>query len=334
MKKGYPYIDMMRIFAAIFVVAIHIAPFAQINPTLDIVVTRIIGRLAVPFFFITTSFFLFQDGYPSVQRIQKTFKQLLQWYLIASIIYIPLMFYNDYFHQDYLFIELMKDIFIDGMFYHLWYFPAVMIGLIIVLIIEKYCPKYSLLVVIFLYAIGLCGDSYYYFITQVSFFKSLYTFLFQFMDYTRNGFFFAPLFVMIGVIFSKQKRHFKRFISFLLFLLSLILMTIEASFVHSLSLFKHDSMYLLLSVVSYFLFAVLISYRGQRIPQYQTISLCVYIIHPLMIVIVRMIGKVMKWTLLINDNSIQFICVIFLSFLIAWFMSYFMKGKHHERTSI
>lgn len=42
--KGYPAIDIARIIAALFVVAIHISPFILLSPSLDFVVTRLIGR--------------------------------------------------------------------------------------------------------------------------------------------------------------------------------------------------------------------------------------------------------------------------------------------------
>lgn len=154
MKKGYPCIDIGRIIAAVFVIAIHIYPFLQINPTMELIVTRTIGRLAVPFFFMVTSFFLFKDGYPTQEHIKKTIFSLLKWYGIAIVIYIPLMIYNHYFSQEHLVIAIIKDIFIDGPFYHLWYFPATIIGLIIVLLLIKYCFNYAWFIVIGLYVIG------------------------------------------------------------------------------------------------------------------------------------------------------------------------------------
>ena len=81
MKKGYPWIDRMRMVAAILVVSIHISPLLQLNATADFILTRIVGRLAVPFFFITTSYFLFINGYSSNEKIKKTLIQLSQWYI-------------------------------------------------------------------------------------------------------------------------------------------------------------------------------------------------------------------------------------------------------------
>lgn len=69
--SGYPYIDVMRIVASILVVTIHTAPFEMLCPPFDFVLTKIIARLAVPFFFVTSGYFLFKDGYPSLNKVKK-----------------------------------------------------------------------------------------------------------------------------------------------------------------------------------------------------------------------------------------------------------------------
>lgn len=71
--SGYPYIDVMRIVASILVVTIHTAPFEMLCPPFDFVLTKIIARLAVPFFFVTSGYFLFKDGYPSLNKVKNMF---------------------------------------------------------------------------------------------------------------------------------------------------------------------------------------------------------------------------------------------------------------------
>ena len=47
--KHYTGIDFFRIIACIFVIAIHTAPLYQINEDIDLLFTRGLCRLAVPF---------------------------------------------------------------------------------------------------------------------------------------------------------------------------------------------------------------------------------------------------------------------------------------------
>ena len=55
--KYYAGIDWMRLIAAILVIAIHTSPLASYNATGDFILTRVIARVAVPFFFMTTGYF-------------------------------------------------------------------------------------------------------------------------------------------------------------------------------------------------------------------------------------------------------------------------------------
>ena len=330
MNQGYPWIDKMRIVAAIFVIAIHISPFVQLSFSTDLFVTRIIGRLAVPFFFIVTGYFLFIDGYPSINKIKKTIFYLIKWYALSMIIYIPIMIYNDYFLQKHLITHLIKDILIDGTFYHLWYFPATVTGLIIVLCIKKcFSTRVCLIFATGLYIVGLCGDAYYGFASQVPFLKMLLEWLFQFMEYTRNGFFFTPIYLIIGVLMSEQKYRLKLSINISFFIMSFILMTIEAFMLHDMNICRHDSMYVCLPIVSYFLFTLLIRRRGGRYQMFKDVSLFVYIFHPMMIIAIRAVGKILHINMLINNNFVQFIAVTIITILFGFCLERLIK---YEKT--
>lgn len=47
-------LDIFRIIAALLVISIHTSPFSGISENLDFFVTRIVARVAVPFFFMVT----------------------------------------------------------------------------------------------------------------------------------------------------------------------------------------------------------------------------------------------------------------------------------------
>lgn len=336
MNKGYPWIDKMRIVAAILVVGIHVSPLLQIHATSDFFLTRVLGRLAVPFFMITTSFFLFSDGYPSKAKIKKTIWSLLTWYGIAIIIYIPLMIYNQYFLSQHLFNQIIKDLLIDGTFYHLWYFPAIIIGLLIVLLLKKIFPlSISMTIVIALYVMGLCGDSYYGIINELPLLHNMFNGLFQYMDYTRNGFFYAPMFLMIGSLIHEQRKQFTFKGNICLFVIGFLLMMIEAWILYVNQIPKHDSMYIMLPIVSYIFFDLLIQYQGKRYENLKNISLYIYIIHPWIIVVVRIIGKLIYVEQLISNNFIQYICVLILSIGLSMMTQIFIQGSENdERTNV
>lgn len=68
-NKSYIGIDLFRVIAAILIIAIHTSPFGSYNTWADFVLTRVIARVAVPFFFMTSGFFLISRYQYSTKKI-------------------------------------------------------------------------------------------------------------------------------------------------------------------------------------------------------------------------------------------------------------------------
>ena len=58
MRSKSPALDRFRIVAAVLVAAIHTSPLATYTADGDFFLTRVLARLAVPFFFLVTGYFL------------------------------------------------------------------------------------------------------------------------------------------------------------------------------------------------------------------------------------------------------------------------------------
>ena len=53
-------------------------------------------------------------------------------------------------------------LFFDGTFYHLWYFPACLVGALLVFLMSRFMGKRGMWALAgVLYVLGLLGDSYY-----------------------------------------------------------------------------------------------------------------------------------------------------------------------------
>ena len=87
-KKCYPFIDIMRIIASLLVIAIHTDPLTSFNPQLNFLITRVFGRLAVPFFFMTTAYFLFNQGMPTYAKLKSVIKQFLIIDICSILLYL------------------------------------------------------------------------------------------------------------------------------------------------------------------------------------------------------------------------------------------------------
>lgn len=335
-KEAYPALDIFRLVAVVMVVAIHTAPLGGVWETGDFLLTRVLCRIAVPFFLMTTGYFVLPRFFSGdVPALKNAARKHLILYLVAIAIYLPFLFRNGYFSSSMLLFSLPKDFFFDGMFYHLWYLPAVFVGLYLLYGLYRITHKnLSLLLVLtlLLYAMGLLGDSYYRLSQQIPGVDRFYQSLFYVVDYTRNGVFFAPIFLLLGGILGKTKRRFSKNRYLLLFLLSFSLMICEALILHRAGYQRHDSMYLLLLPCMVFLFCYLASFRGRGYPQLRAVSMAVYIIHPLMIVAVRGMAKLLSLeSLLIQNNPVHFLAVTLLSFLCGWLYTWIRQRRGQRR---
>ena len=126
--------------------------------------TRILARLAVPFFLMVTGHFVL--FFPP-DKVKKYLKSSLKAYLAVTLLYLPLSIYGGYF-EDFSPYTPLKLLLFDGVYYHLWYFPAVIMGILIVRFLQKhFSHKSALAICVFLYFIGLLGDSYYGFAAEI-----------------------------------------------------------------------------------------------------------------------------------------------------------------------
>ena len=315
--ESYTGIDVFRLVAAVLIITIHTSPLVGLSETGDFILTRIVARVAVPFFFVTSGFFLISRYHYQTAKLCAFVKKTLLIYGAAIVLYIPVNLYNGYFKMEYLLPNLIKDIVFDGTLYHLWYLPASVIGGVIAWgLVKKLDYRKAFAVAAVLYLVGLFGDSYYGVIKNVPIFSGFYALIFQVSDYTRNGIFFAPVFFIMGGFIADYSdrgenkseivcdQSVRKKSESKCFGLSMALMLVEGLVLHHFQVQRHDSMYVFLLPCVYFLFLVLLQFRGKRYVWLRDLSLVVYLIHPMMIVVIRMFAKVLHLQGLLVDNSV------------------------------
>lgn len=346
-NREYAGIDYFRCAEALLVIAIHTSPLASYSETGDFILTRIAARTAVPFFMITSGYFLISRYAQDTRNLQVFWRKTLRIYGVSILIYLPVNLYNDYFSMEPFLPEWIKDLVFDGTMYHLWYLPASIMGAGIAWYLMRRFAFWKALAVSFmLYCIGLFGDSYYGIAEQIPVLKAFYQLIFQISDYTRNGLFFAPVFFLMGgkmADWRKSRLPDSAGISFRAcaagFCISAGLMSAEAMLLRNYQIKRHDSMYLFLLPCMFFLFQLLLQWNNRskkRIPAslLRSGSLILYIIHPMMIVALRLAAKVLHVEPLLLENSmIHYISVCLLSILcsvIALFLRNIWRRKFHS----
>lgn len=115
-NNNYDMMDIFRLFFALCVVGLHVPLFDK-NSSLNSVVSVVIFDMAVPFFFIVSSFLFFtkcQEASKPSLYLKKYEKRLLKLYVSWSLIYLPFSLWTSFNHSfdsislKYLLAELIN----------------------------------------------------------------------------------------------------------------------------------------------------------------------------------------------------------------------------------
>lgn len=347
----YAGLDRFRMAAALMIVAIHTAPFAVIGEKTDFIITYCLFRVGVPFFLMVTGYFVlyaWQQG--DKAKMKRYLSKVTGLYLLATVLYLPINLYAGKRVDG--FGELLKTLLFDGTFYHLWYLPAAIVGCLVLMgLYVVWGLRGSGVIAFVLYVIGTLGDSYFGLVSRWEAGRSFYDSIFLISSYTRNGLFYAPVFLWLGLWLrgraeqsemqsaewtGEQASALRKKMSLGL-AVSLALLAIEGLITYENQWQKHNSMYVTLLPVMYFLFRLLLCVRGEGSRQLRSLSLWVYLIHPICIILVRGGAKVLGMTGLFVENSlVHFLAVCAVSVMGAWCMErgilYVRKKQSVDRT--
>lgn len=329
----YGGLDWFRLAAAYLVVAIHTSPLASYSPQGDFFFTRILARTAVPFFFMVTGQFILSDYLNGKTRdcsaVFRYLKKVLLLYGISVFLYLPIGIYAGHY-KELTFSSLLRMLFFDGTFYHLWYFPALLCGILILCLLRRFCSLRACAAVsLILYLLGLAGDSYWGITSQITGLSSVYEAGFGIFSQTRNGLFFAPLFLLMGAVILNGINDSGIKTNGTGLALTFLLMTGEGFVLHFLNWQRHDSMYLTLPACMFFLYRLLLSLNRKPVRFLRTASTWIYILHPSMIIAVRIMARILHQTGLFVENSVMhYFAVCILTTLVSFvFVSLFTCKK-------
>ena len=322
-QQGYKDINYFRMVAALLVVAIHTSPLWSYSQLGDFILTRMIARVAVPFFFMTTGFFVLGKYCCNLHKLGRFLRKIGIIYGLSILFYLPINIYQGDLSGKHVLSDIIRNLFLDGTIYHLWYLPATILGTGIVYALVNHLGKKATLVIVsLLYLIGLFGDSYYGFIQKTHVLKAAYGQWFQLSEYTRNGIFFAPLFIFLGTVIYKLHRQQALYLVFGCF----AAMLGESLLLHYLDVQKHDSMYLFLPGLLYGMFYLLIQRRGEHKKYIGQVSLLIYLVHPMVIIVLHFItAKIGVLNFATRYSFWHFLIVLVVSTLLSIGSVYFFN---------
>lgn len=319
-KIYYQNLNILKYVLSILVIILHLRPFIHYSNELDLAFNNIVSRICVPLFFIITGYFVAKKEKDKSNYIDTYIKRTIPLYLMWSLIYIPiiLMTMIQYLTQinEYiikmnismpliilLIIVLLPIVLIvmlcySGVYYHLWYFPALMLSLFV---LKKWKEKYKLnyLFIISFFLLLFGATETYYGLLPLSI-KELVTYYFNIFFTTRNFLFFGLFYVVLGYKMGLKDNVYSKN-CFVKLIVSCFFLIFEAIILHDFH--RLDSNILLSCIpVTYYLFISVIyitNHINLKI-KWSQYSKYYYLLHPMMIFIVSFIFKEIGQYLLLN----------------------------------
>lgn len=288
-------LDAVKLVCALLVAAIHVPPLSSVNWILNFGVVNFVARIAVPFFFVSSAYFVFLKAYnretDSIDKrvILKYVLRILRLYGIWSVVYLPFAYRNAAADMDFPHFILHYALrFLRGTSYgHLWYLGAVIYAYLILLALLslRIKPRTIAGFSLTLYCLGVLTQSWYGLIeplTHYPQFHSALLFLKSVFGTARNGLCEGLLFIVMGMLFAVRpfKLSVKRAVLFLA--LSFFLLCAEVFALAKLGWIREYDMYLGLIPTVFFLFYVSITVKLPDSPRYKkirTLSSLIYFVH-------------------------------------------------------
>lgn len=223
---NYAMLSLFQYLASILVILVHCQRLFE-NEILHFTQKSMFGRMAVPFFLISSAFML-KSSLAKKQEMKLYIKRVLKQYLLWSGIYVPYAlayFWTLPVQKHFAPLALLAGLLYIGLCYQLWYIPAFLLGLLLVhYVYRKWGARKTGIFLLLLYVVGSIETYYAYFsnswLTQSfdAYAKIFFT--------TRNGLFYTPIFIYLGYLLYdyQQSSIFRKDYGKNLFLSGLLLL--------------------------------------------------------------------------------------------------------------
>ena len=281
------------------IVAFHFPPFygdGNLSRVADFVVLRYLERLAVPFFFICSGFFLYRgiEWTSMDDKKERTYIfRIIRLYLIWTIIYLPYSintFQYDEAGTVHALIIFIRDFFLTGSCFHLWYMNALAFAVFLIMILRKqgFKPKSVLIISVLLFLTGLTAQSWFGLIRPL---EEVAPAVWQGMKKignlivtTRNGMFEGFFYTAAGMYIALRYSDRENSIPAIGFILSAGGLLAEILLLRKLGWSRATDIYLFQAPATVFFFLCLknmSNLSGKNYRQLRKISGLLYYIHPL-----------------------------------------------------
>lgn len=288
-------LDYLRVVLSLLVITPHIQPLFDEDSLLGWLISNGIARIAVPCFFIISGYFAYLK-LDDKKAMKKYLIHLLIVYFVWSLIYLP-----TYFHT----IETRSLVTFAFMgYYHLWFLPALIIGILMLVVLRKILKNDLLILIIgiFLYACGYVMEN-----AELPY-RSFY-----------NGVFFGYPFIALGYYIRKKGNIESMKAGYLLLFLSISFITLLLeSYVGYKNIIYHNIFLSLYILCPMLIIGVLKSSKSEpRTNDISKFAAGIYYVHILVIAVVIPLSE--------TDNIYKYPLIAAVSILLSIFIVFINK---------
>ena len=286
-------------------------PLSSVNKTASFVLNNGITKLAVPFFFISSGYFL-SNKINNWSSTKIYILKILKMYIIWTIIYIPLIAFS-WVKYGWDIAFFIKASVFAGTYLHFWYLTALIFASAFLYFgLKKISLKNLFFIALILFFIGLMGQPYYTLTEKSLLLTKLFNYYFKIFLTVRNGLFFGLVFMIIGMLIKDKKFPNKRNCIIGL-AISFIMIFFEIFFLKNFLNTEAFDIYISLLPASYFLFALILQIKlpdKNYFYYLRQMSLLIFLSHPLMRFFSELFVKINN---VFDHSMMRYLVVLFFS---------------------
>lgn len=317
MKKSKDIFDILKIVLSVFVVGIHAEMFVTIlNP---------LFRMAVPLFFITSSYFFFGKlqyvkGLNERRNCLKKFiKRNLTLYMFWFLVLMPITIYiRGWYNKPIIEIcvDIIKRLLFNSTFRASWYIIALTIGVSIVFFISKRLTNNAIIFIGgIIYIICVLTSNYYGVIEDnVVFVKGYEWYISHFMSLI-NSWPVSLLWIALGKKIAEKNTNYNMKLLVAIASVSFVSLYCEQYFIYNAGISKANDCYFSLVPLCFSIFLMIkdldVSCRNARI--YRKLSTIIYTSHASIITVLSPVLTMLG----LNNNLLLFVFTITIGVLLC-----------------
>ena len=206
--------------------------------------------------------------------------------------------------------------------YHLWYFPALIFGLLFIYLLFRYVkPVFVLSLSMALFVLGSLADSYYGATASLPWLHKLTDIYLKMFETSRNGIFYGILFLAIGAFLARRPLYLKAKRARNLFILFFIGLFVESGILKYYS-WQRDYNFLYTAIpAAIFLFLWLKEVDLKEAGIYRKLreaSVLIYCSHGLFVILVPVLFNIFGFGSYIENSMVKFWLVFVITAAFSW----------------